>query len=99
MARVVDDRRAIEKLGNPLLRAYATSKLGLLADAEERFGDALRLHIEARDLFASANVGSDSAHELALWLALLDADFEAGEDRELAKELRQLANRLTRAAG
>jgi hypothetical protein len=46
-----------------------------------------------------ANVGSDSAHELALWLALLDADFEAGEDRELAKELRQLANRLTRAAG
>jgi len=42
-----------EKLGNPLLRAYATSKLGLLADAEERFGDALRLHMEANDLFAS----------------------------------------------
>ncbi len=42
-----------EKLGNPLLRAYATSKLGLLADAEERYGDALRLHMEAHDLFAS----------------------------------------------
>jgi predicted ATPase/class 3 adenylate cyclase len=42
-----------EKLGNPLLRAYATSKLGLLADAEERYGDALRLHMEANDLFAS----------------------------------------------
>src|SRR5207245_7825429 len=42
-----------EKLGNPLLRAYATSKLGLLADAEERFGDALRLHMEARDLFST----------------------------------------------
>ena len=38
-----------EKLGNPLLRAYATSKLGLLADAEERYGDALRLHMEAND--------------------------------------------------
>jgi len=44
---------ASERLGNPLLRAYATSKLGLLADAEERFGDALRLHLEAHDLFAS----------------------------------------------
>ena len=42
-----------EELGNPLLRAYATSKLGLLADAEERYGDALRLHMEANDLFAS----------------------------------------------
>ena len=47
-AHVVSDQ-----LGNPLLRAYATSKLGLLADAEERFGDALRLHLEAHDLFAS----------------------------------------------
>ena len=27
-----------EKLGNPVMRAYATSKLGLLADAEERYG-------------------------------------------------------------
>ena len=42
-----------DELGNPLLRAYATSKLGLLADAEERYGDALRLHMEANDLFAS----------------------------------------------
>ncbi len=40
-----------EKLGNPLLRAYATSKLGLLADAEERFGDAMGLHMEANELF------------------------------------------------
>ncbi|MGZ4335460.1 MAG: ATP-binding protein, partial [Gaiellaceae bacterium] len=42
-----------EELGGPLLRAYATSKLGLLADAEERYGDALRLHMEANALFAS----------------------------------------------
>jgi len=46
-----------------------------------------------------ANVGSDSAHDLALWLGLIDADFEAGADRELAAELRQLAARYTRAAG
>jgi predicted ATPase/class 3 adenylate cyclase len=42
-----------EQLGNPLLRAYTTSKLGLLADAEEHFGEALRLHTEANELFAS----------------------------------------------
>jgi predicted ATPase/class 3 adenylate cyclase len=42
-----------EQLGNPLLRAYTTSKLGLLADAEERFGEALGLHMEANELFAS----------------------------------------------
>jgi predicted ATPase/class 3 adenylate cyclase len=42
-----------ERLGGPFLRAYTTSKLGLLADAEERFGDALRLHMEANELFAS----------------------------------------------
>jgi predicted DNA-binding transcriptional regulator YafY len=46
-----------------------------------------------------ANVGSDSAHDLALWLGLIDADFEAGADRELADELRQLAARYRRAAG
>jgi predicted ATPase len=42
-----------ERLGGPFLRAYTTSKLGLLADADERFGDALRLHMEANELFAS----------------------------------------------
>ncbi len=42
-----------EQLGSPLLRAYATSKLGIHADAEERYGDALRLHTEANELFAS----------------------------------------------
>ena len=44
-----------------------------------------------------ANVGSDSAHDLAMWLALLDADFDAGHDAELAHELRALADRLARA--
>jgi predicted DNA-binding transcriptional regulator YafY len=46
-----------------------------------------------------ANVGSDSAHDLALWLGLIDADFEAGDDSDLADELRRLAARYTRAAG
>jgi predicted ATPase/class 3 adenylate cyclase len=60
-----------EKLGNPLLRAYATSKLGLLADAEERFGDALRLHMEARDLFST--VGEAAGQGYALSRASLSA--------------------------
>jgi predicted ATPase len=60
-----------EELGNPLLRAYATSKLGLLADAEERYGDALRLHTEANDLFAS--VGDPGGKGYALSRASLSA--------------------------
>jgi predicted ATPase len=60
-----------DQLGNPLLRAYGTSKLGLLADAEERFGDALRLHMEARDLFAS--VGDAAGPGYALSRASLSA--------------------------
>jgi len=60
-----------DQLGNPLLRAYGTSKLGLLADAEERFGDALRMHIEARDLFAS--VGDAAGPGYALSRASLSA--------------------------
>jgi predicted ATPase/class 3 adenylate cyclase len=54
-----------EKLGNPLLRAYATSKLGLLADAEERWGDALRLHLEANDLFASVGEAGGTGYALS----------------------------------
>jgi tetratricopeptide (TPR) repeat protein len=60
-----------EKLGNPPLRAYATSKLGLLADAEERYGDALRLHMEANELFAS--VGDVGGAGYALSRASLSA--------------------------
>src|SRR5712691_3515470 len=68
-----------EKLGNPLLRAYATSKLGLLADAEERFGDALRLHLAANELFAS--VGEAGGTGYALSRASLSA-FGLGEYSE-----------------
>ena len=45
-----------------------------------------------------ANVGSDSAHDLALWIGLIDADFEVGGDRELADAVRGLADRYARAA-
>ena len=45
-----------------------------------------------------ANVGSDSAHDLALWIGLIDADFEVGADRELADAVRGLADRYARAA-
>ena len=41
-----------ERLGNPQALAYALSKLGILADAEERYPDAMRLHMEANELFA-----------------------------------------------
>jgi predicted ATPase/class 3 adenylate cyclase len=45
-------RKTAVALGNPQLLAYALSKLGILADAEGRFGDALELHMEANRLFA-----------------------------------------------
>ena len=54
-----------EKLGNPVMRAYATSKLGLLADAEERWGYALRLHLEAHDLFASVGEAGGTGYALS----------------------------------
>jgi predicted ATPase/class 3 adenylate cyclase len=58
-------RVLVEELGNPLLRAYTTSKRGLLADAEERYGDALRLHREANDLFASVGDAGGAAYTLS----------------------------------
>ncbi len=44
-----------------------------------------------------ANVGSDSPHMLALWLGLIDADFEVGDRSELAEEVRKLSERYARA--
>lgn len=37
--------------GQPLMLAYALSKLGILADAEGRYADAMKLHMEANALF------------------------------------------------
>jgi predicted ATPase/class 3 adenylate cyclase len=71
-------RQHAAALGDPQLLAYATSKLGILADAEERYADALRLHTEANRLFAS--VGDVGGTGYALSRASLSAcgvgDFE-----------------------
>jgi predicted ATPase/class 3 adenylate cyclase len=45
--------RAAEASGNPLIRAYLLSKLGLLADAAGDFGTALQRHARAQELFSS----------------------------------------------
>jgi predicted DNA-binding transcriptional regulator YafY len=46
-----------------------------------------------------ANVGSDSAHELAFWVGMIDEDFELDPRSELATEVRKLARRYAQAAG
>lgn len=53
--------------------------------------------IDARSCYA--NVGSDSPHELALWLGMIDADLQVDAGSELAREFRELADRYARAAG
>jgi predicted DNA-binding transcriptional regulator YafY len=44
-------------------------------------------------------VGSDTPRMLAFWLAMVDEEFDVGDHRELADELRALAERYLRAAG
>jgi predicted DNA-binding transcriptional regulator YafY len=46
-----------------------------------------------------ATVGADDPYLLALYLGMLDADFDIIDAPELAEELRKLARRYTRAAG
>ena len=53
--------------------------------------------IDERSCFVS--VGSDTPHDLAFWIAMIDEDFDAREHPELAAELRALAERYLRAAG
>ena len=64
-------RATAERLGNPQNLAYAISKLGILADAEERYADAMRLHMEANELFAG--VGDVGGAGYALSRASLSA--------------------------
>ena len=54
-----------DRLGNPIFRAYGIGKLGLLADAEERYRDALRLHLEGYDLFTSLGETAGSGYALS----------------------------------
>jgi predicted ATPase len=58
-------------LGNPQYLAYALSKLGILADAEASYSQALRLHMEANELFAG--VGDVGGAGYALSRASLSA--------------------------
>jgi len=44
-------------------------------------------------------LGSDSPHQLALWLGLMDADFEVLDAPELADAVRAVGDRYHRAAG
>jgi predicted ATPase/class 3 adenylate cyclase len=54
-----------DKLGNPILRAYGIGKLGLLADAERRYGDALRLHLEGCEVFTSVGDAAGTGYALS----------------------------------
>ena len=58
-------------LGNPQFLAYAISKLGILADAEGSYSQALRLHMEANELFVG--VGDVGGAGYALSRASLSA--------------------------
>jgi predicted DNA-binding transcriptional regulator YafY len=54
--------------------------------------------VEAIDEHTSiVNVGSDTSQMLAVYLGMLDADFEVGEPPELIEQLRTLADRYRRA--
>ncbi len=52
-------------LGNPRLLAFALSKLGLLADAEGRYEEAMRLHMEANALFDAAGDRGGAGYTLS----------------------------------
>ena len=84
-----------DETGNPVYRAYLLSKLGLLADAEGDYGAAMRLHLQAQELFTGVgDVGgtgytfsrsSMSAYclgDYAEALRLARAGYEAFEQRE-----------------
>ncbi|MGZ8693006.1 MAG: ATP-binding protein [Gaiellaceae bacterium] len=53
------------ELGNPQMLAYALSKLGILADAEQRYADAMRLHMQANELFASVGDAGGAGYTLS----------------------------------
>jgi tetratricopeptide (TPR) repeat protein len=58
-------RATAERFGNPQNLAYALSKLGILADAEERYADAMRLHMEANELFAGVGDTGGAGYTLS----------------------------------
>jgi predicted DNA-binding transcriptional regulator YafY len=88
----------VEKgLGSAMWRYRARAKVH--APAEEvaaRLPPAVT--VESVDEHTSlVHVGSDSPGMLAVWLGMLEADFEVDDCPELANHLRKLADRYTRA--
>lgn len=55
--------------------------------------------VEVTDHGCVVAVGSDTPHMLAVYIGLMDADFEVTEPAELVAELAKLADRYTRATG
>jgi predicted ATPase len=58
-------RAAAERPGNPQMLAYALSKLGILADAEERYAEAMALHMEANELFTAVGDAGGAGYALS----------------------------------
>jgi predicted DNA-binding transcriptional regulator YafY len=92
-SRATSKRRSASRCGT-------SARVKVLATAEyvvARVPPAILVEaIDEQSCFA--NVGSDNPRMLAFWLAMIDADFEAGDHPELASELRALAERYLRAA-
>lgn len=68
--------------------SYVRSRMPIPVDVEELADDR-----------CAFTPGSDNPTMLALYLGMLDAEFEAGDSPELSQALRALAARFTRAAG
>jgi tetratricopeptide (TPR) repeat protein len=52
-------------MGNVVLRAYLLSKLGLLADAEGVYEDAIRIHLQASEMFGTAGDAGGNGYALS----------------------------------
>ena len=51
--------------GQPLMLAFALSKLGLLADAEGNYAEAMRLHVEANECFEAVGDRGGAGYALS----------------------------------
>lgn len=88
----------VEKgLGSAMWRYRARARVHASAkEVAARLPSAVSVEaVDERTCFV--DVGSDSASMLAVWLGMLDADFEVDDCPELADHLRKLAGRYSRA--
>ena len=70
-----------------------------LGTATWRYRASVTDHARAEELVWRLPPGVDTPHMLAVYLGLMDADFEATEPPELVAELAKLADRYARAVG